>query len=208
VPAGEPARAMPVTDVAAMPGNAAMEHAVEVTAGWSADEAVTRLFTSHYRPLVRLAALLMRDSSAAEEVVQDAFVGLHRGWPRLRDPDRAVAYLRQSVVNRSRSAMRHRGVVDRFLRRQHTLGTEPSAEAQVLAAHGNAQLLAALDALPARQREALVLRYYCDLSEAQTAAAMGISHGAVKSHTARGIAALRQGLPSQAQLDDGWEVAR
>jgi RNA polymerase sigma-70 factor (sigma-E family) len=159
---------------------------------WSADDAVTQLFASQYRPLVRLAALLLHDDGLAEELTQDAFVGLHRAWSRLRDPDKAVAYLRQSVVNRSRSALRHRGVVDRFLRRQGPALTEPSAEAHALAAERQAELLACVRALPARQREALVLRYYADLSEAQTAEAMGISQGAVKSHTARGIAALRR----------------
>ena len=162
------------------------------TGVWTADDAVTHLFAAHFRPLVRVAALLLHDDGAAEEITQDAFVGLHRAWGRLRDPDKAVAYLRQSVVNRSRSALRHRTVVDRFLRRQGPSPTEPSAETHALAAERQAEMLAAVRTLPLRQREALVLRYYADLSEAQTADAMGISPGAVKSHTARGIAALRQ----------------
>ena len=72
---------------------------------WAADEAVTHLYAAHYRSLVRLAALLLRDASAAEEVVQDSFVAMHGAWRRLADPDRALAYLRQSVVNRSRSCL-------------------------------------------------------------------------------------------------------
>jgi RNA polymerase sigma-70 factor (sigma-E family) len=159
---------------------------------WSADEAVTALFTSHYRPLVRLGTLLLHDSGQAEEIVQDAFVGLHGRWDRLRDPDAGAAYLRQSVVNRCRSALRHRGVVDRFLRRQSAQATVPSAEAGAVDAETYAEVLTAVRALPARQREALVLRYYLDLSEAQTAEAMGVSTGAVKSHTARALAALRR----------------
>src|SRR6266540_3417163 len=63
---------------------------------WDADEAVTALYTVHYRSLVRLAALLLRDLATAEEVVQDSFVAMHGKWQRLRDPDRALAYLRQS----------------------------------------------------------------------------------------------------------------
>ncbi len=165
-----------------------------LSTAWTADDAVTRLFSTQYRPLVRLAALLLHDDGLAEEITQDAFVSLHRSWGRLRDPDKAVAYLRQSVVNRSRSALRHRGVVDRFLRRQGPTPTEASAEAHALAAEHHAEMLAAVRTLPSRQREALVLRYYVDLSEAQTAEAMGISQGAVKSHTARGIAALRRDL--------------
>jgi RNA polymerase sigma-70 factor (sigma-E family) len=163
-----------------------------LTRPWTADDAVTHLFASQYRPLVRLATLLLHDDGLAEEITQDAFVGLHRAWPRLRDPDKAVAYLRQSVVNRARSVLRHRGVVDRFLRRQGPQLTEPSAESHAIAAERHAELLARLATLPARQREALVLRFYADLSEAQTAEAMGISPGAVKSHTARGLAALRR----------------
>ncbi len=159
---------------------------------WTADEAVTRLFASQYRPLVRLAVLLLRDSGAAEEIAQDAFVALHERWGRLRDHDKAAAYLRQSVVNRARSALRHRVVVDRFLRRQTAPMTVPSAEAGALVAETHAEILEAVRKLPARQREALVLRYYADLSEAQTAETMGVSQGAVKSHTARALAALRR----------------
>jgi RNA polymerase sigma-70 factor (sigma-E family) len=169
-------------------------NALTIDAAWSADDAVTHLFASQYRPLVRLASLLLRDNGQAEEITQDAFVGLHAAWRRLRDPDKAVAYLRQSVVNRSRSALRHRGVVDRFLRRQGPSASEPSAEVHVLRAVDQAEMIDAVRALPARQREALVLRYYADLSEAQTAEAMGISQGAVKSHTARAIAGLRERL--------------
>jgi RNA polymerase sigma-70 factor (sigma-E family) len=164
------------------------------TASWTADEAVTRLFASQYRPLVRLAVLLLHHNDAAEEIAQDAFVALHRHWGRLRDPDKAVAYLRQSVVNRARSALRHRSVVDRFLRRTPDDRSVPSAEASVVDAQSHAEVLAAVRLLPARQREALALRYYLDLSEAQTAEAMGVSPGAVKSHTARALAALRRTL--------------
>jgi len=161
---------------------------------WTADEAVTRLFASQYRPLVRFAVLLLGDASRAEELVQDSFVALHARWGHLRDPDRAVAYLRQSVVNRARSAQRHRGVVDRFLGRQAPPAHEASAESHALAAETHADVMAAVRRLPPRQREALVLRYYLDLSEMQTADAMGVSPGAVKSHLARALAALRTTL--------------
>ena len=165
---------------------------------WTADEAVTALFASHYRALVRLATLLLRDPGAAEEVTQDAYVGLHDRWRRLRDPEKAVAYLRQSVVNRCRSALRHRGVVDRYLRRQPPPPNAPAADVGLLVAEAHGEMIAAVRALPARQREALVLRYYADMSEAEIAEAMGVSQGAVKSHTSRGIAALRR-------LMDGME---
>lgn len=161
---------------------------------WAADEAVTRLFAAHYRPLVRLAALLQRDREVAEEIVQDAYVGLHARWHRLRDADKALAYLRASVVNRSRSALRHRHVVDRHARGERPPPDAPSAEAGALQALEHADVVAALHGLPARQREALVLRYYLDLSEADIAETMRISRGAVKSHASRGMAGLRATL--------------
>jgi RNA polymerase sigma-70 factor (sigma-E family) len=161
---------------------------------WSADDAVTGLYATEYRPLVRLAILLTHDAGIAEEIVQDAFVALHQRWRRLRDPQAGAAYLRQSVVNRSRSALRHRVVVDRFAGRSRPREQAPSAESLALRAGTHAAVLAAVRRLPARQREALVLRYYLDLSEAQTAELMGVSPGAVKSHTARALTALRRVL--------------
>jgi RNA polymerase sigma-70 factor (sigma-E family) len=161
---------------------------------WDADEAVTQLFRVHYRPLVRLAALLCGDASRAEELAQDAYVQLHARWRQLRDTDKALAYLRQSIVNRSRSSLRHRLVVGRYLAAQPPPPPAPSAEHGALDLLAQASMLDALRALPGRQREALILRYYLDLSEADIAEAMGVSRGAVKSHTARGIAALRTSL--------------
>ncbi len=161
-------------------------------AEWSGDRAVVELYSQHYRSLVRLAALLVRDTPTAEEVVQDSFVAMHDGWPRLRDTEKALAYLRQAVVNRSRSVLRHRTVVDKNL--QKAPPDMPSAEHGALVLLERSAVVAALRDLPGRQREAIVLRYYADLSEAQIATAMGISRGAVKSHTARGMAALRAAL--------------
>ena len=85
-----------------------------MTAGWDADHAVTALYGDHYGSLVRLAALLVRDFGTAEEVVQDVFVAMHASWRRLRDPDKALSYLRQAVVNKSRSVLRHRAVVEKY----------------------------------------------------------------------------------------------
>ena len=161
-------------------------------ARWEADDAVTHLYAEHYRSLVRLGTLLLRDPSAAEEVVQDSFVAMHGAWRRLRDRDKALAYLRQSVVNRARSALRHQVVVDRHM--PASLPDEPSAEHGALTRLENERVMACLRQLPLRQREALVLRYYGDLSEADIAAAMKVSKGAVKSHTSRGMAAMRRML--------------
>jgi RNA polymerase sigma-70 factor (sigma-E family) len=155
-----------------------------------ADIAVEQLYAGHYRQLVRLAVLLVRDRETAEEVVQDAFVAMHGRWSRLRDPDNAAAYLRQAVVNRARSALRHRGVVERH--RPTAVPDEPGADEAVLAADRRRQVLDALARLSDRQREVLTLRYFLDLSEQEIASTLGISPGSVKSHASRGAAALRQ----------------
>ena len=76
--------------------------------GWSADYAVTELYSVHHQALLRLAALLVRDAQIAEKVVQESFLAMHRSWPRLRDTGAALTYLRQAVVNGSRSVLRHR----------------------------------------------------------------------------------------------------
>jgi RNA polymerase sigma-70 factor (sigma-E family) len=183
--AGDPEPADPVlADAFPASGTARAE--------WSADLAVVELYSQHYRALVRLAALLLRDTPTAEEVVQDSFVAMHGGWQRLRDTEKALAYLRQAVVNRSRSVLRHRTVVDKNL--QKAPPDMPSAEHGAMALLERDAVVAALRHLPDRQREAIVLRYYADLSEADIAAAMGISRGAVKSHTSRGMSALRAAL--------------
>ena len=161
------------------------------------DRAVTELYATHYRALVRLAVLLVRDTPTAEEVVQDAIVAMHEGWHRLRDAEKALAYLRQAVVNRSRSVLRRRTVADRNV--QEAPPDMPSAEQGALVLLERSAIVAALRDLPERQREAIVLRYYADLSEAQIAATMGISRGAVKSHTSRGMAALRTVLQAAAE---------
>lgn len=163
----------------------------------SADDAVTELYAAHWPSLVRLAWLLLHDAGEAEEVAQDAFVALHAHWSGLRDQSAAGAYLRRAVVNRARSALRHRGVQERWAASVRGGPDDPaartgvSAEDAAIADLSRESALAALARLPARQREVLVLRYYLDLDEALIADALGISPGSVKTHASRGIAALR-----------------
>lgn len=156
------------------------------------DRVIVELHSLHYLSLVRMATLLVRDRCTAEEIVQDAFLSIHGAWSKLRDPAKAVPYLRQCVVNKSRSVLRRRLVEERYLGRP--LPDAPAAEHSAMAVLDRSALVAALRLLPTRQREAIVLRYYADLSEADTATAMGISRGAVKSHTARGLVTLRTAL--------------
>jgi len=160
-----------------------------VAADEDAAGAVTALYAAHYRSLVGLAVLLVRDVGTAEEVVQESFIAMHSRWRMLRNSEKAQSYLRRSVVNGSRSVLRHRQVVDRNLPRPPP--DMPSAEEGAVELLERSAVVAALRTLPPRQREALVLRYYGDLSETQIAQTMGISPGAVKSHTARAMSSLR-----------------
>lgn len=155
------------------------------------DNALAGLYAGHYAGLVRLATLLLRDQALAEDVVQDSFVAVHGKWRRI-DPATAPAYLRTTVVNRCRSALRHRTVVLRH--RPDPLPDEAAADATVLRDERRRQVLDALAALPSRQREVLVLRHYLDLTEREIAETLNISQGAVKSHASRASAALRAHL--------------
>jgi RNA polymerase sigma-70 factor (sigma-E family) len=161
-------------------------------AGPDADHAVTALYLTHYRSLVRMAALLVHDLATAEEIVQDSFVAVHAAWRRLPDADHALSYLRRSVVDRSRAALRQHVVVDKLGPRlppavPGDLGDLGQASIEV----ERSAFISALWTLPARQREVVVLRYFADLPEAQVASATGISEGAVKAHAARAMSALR-----------------
>ena len=166
--------------------------APEGTAGWTGAPAVDLrdLYREHRLPLVRLAALLVGDE--AEEVVHDAFVRTHLAGDRLRDPERALSYLRSAVMNGARSRLRHLRVVERTPLRPP--GEGRSAEAAALEREEHRRVIAALRSLPGRQKECLALRYYLDLSEAEIAAALGISPGSVKTHVHRGLAALAERL--------------
>ena len=149
---------------------------------------VTALYQAHALGLVRLAVLMVGDQQAAEDVVQDAFLGLYRRWSALKDQDRALSYARSSVLNGCRMVLRARSSRDKI-----TLAAPDdieSAEATALLGEANREVIAALRRLPARQREAVVLRYYLDMTEDQAAQAMRVSRGTVKSATSRGLAAL------------------
>jgi RNA polymerase sigma-70 factor (sigma-E family) len=164
------------------------------------DEAVggelVDLYREHYAGLVRLASLLLHDVAAAEDVTQDAFAKVHLAWDRIREPAKALAYVRSAVLNGARSHARHLHVVDR--NRPEPRRDAQSAEAGALAGEEHREVIAALRALPTRQRECLALRYYLGLSEAEIAETLGISAGSVKTHTYRGLAALEQTLEAPA----------
>jgi RNA polymerase sigma-70 factor (sigma-E family) len=153
---------------------------------------VTALYEAHASGLIRLAVIMLGSRPAAEDVVQDAFFGLYRNWAGLSDPAKALAYVRSSVLNGCRAALR---LQIRRERRDRATASDPrpdleSAEALVLLGEEHREVLLAVRRLPDRQREALVLRFYFGLSEEDTAAAMGISRGTVKSSLSRALASL------------------
>ncbi|MQY08496.1 sigma-70 family RNA polymerase sigma factor [Actinomadura macrotermitis] len=150
------------------------------------------LFDAHFWGLVRFARLLGADDP--EDVAQEAFVRLHRRRRALRDPNAALAYLRSTVCNLTRNRLRHLGVARRRRAQLAETGTEASAEAGAVHRESVRELLAALDLLPRRQREVLVLRYWLDLGERETADTLGVGVGTVKTHTSRAIAALGRTL--------------
>ena len=160
--------------------------APEATRDAAVDRHVTALYQAHALSLARLALLMLGDRDAAQDVVQDAFLGLYRRWDKLTSADAAPAYLRTSVLNGCRTLLKRRS------RPIFHDAWEPleSAEAALMHTEDKRSLLAAIHRLPARQREALVLRYYLDMTEDQAARAMGVRRGTVKSATSRAIAAV------------------
>ena len=162
-----------------------------------ARQAVTALYQAHALGLTRLAVVMLSDRAAAEDVVQEAFCGLYRRWNQLSDTDKALSYVRSSVINGCRTVLRRR------LRQRGVdplTGDQPgeSAEAVALISEEHQEVLAAMRRLPVRQREAVVLRFYLDLGEEEIAASMRVTRGTVKSTTSRALAALGKMLGEQA----------
>lgn len=157
---------------------------------------LTETYRAHYRSLLGLAALLLDDTASCEDVVQEAFIRVHSARSRVRDPEKTLAYLRQTVVNLSRSALRRRILGLKLLSKP--MPDMASAEEGVYELLERDQLKAAMRKLQRRQREVLVLRYFADMTEAQVAEALGISLGSVKAYGSRGIAALRVSMEGMA----------
>ena len=162
---------------------------VAVDGDLTADVAVTALFDAHYTRMLRVAAVLLDDVAAAEDVVQEAFLNLHQSWPRVRDKSQAAGYLHRSVVNGARTRLRRRSLA----RRLRPTAPDPAASAETVVLDGvpAGPLVSALRALPRREREVVLLRHYLDLSERQTADALGLRLGSVKAYGSRGLASLR-----------------
>jgi RNA polymerase sigma-70 factor (sigma-E family) len=147
-----------------------------MTAVW--EEPLIALYRERYEPMVRLAFLLTGNRAVAEEVVQDAFVNVHRAWARAANPS---AYLRVAVVNGSRSWGRRRSM--ELVRRPAP--PDPST----LVAD---EMWDTLLALPHRQRAAIVLRFYEDLPDARIAELLECREATVRTAIHRGLAKLRK----------------
>ena len=146
--------------------------------------------------------LLVDDQASAEDVVQDAFAALARRPGAVRDASKALAYLRVSVVNTARSALRRRRTA-RAYTPPHDV-SPPSPEDSAVLAEEHREVIAALQTLAPRQREVLVLRYWQNLSEAEIARTLGISPGTVKSTASRALVALEKAM----QTSSGKEQQR
>jgi RNA polymerase sigma-70 factor (sigma-E family) len=157
-----------------------------------AGDLIGDLYHAHAVALVRMALLLVGDKASAEDVVQDAFFGLYRALPRLQDPGKALPYLKTSVLNGCRTALRARRRA--WLRRGRPDPPVWSAEAAALEEEDRQEVLAAVARLPRRQREVLVLRYYLNLADPEIAATLRVSRGTVSSTASRALAALARDL--------------
>ncbi|MFE0640070.1 SigE family RNA polymerase sigma factor [Streptomyces sp. NPDC058877] len=150
---------------------------------------LTETYRAHYRSLLGLAALLLDDTASCEDVVQEAFIRVHSARKRVREPEKTLAYLRQTVVNLSRSALRRRILGLKLLSKP--MPDMASAEEGAYEQLEREDLIKAMRGLQRRQREVLALRYFSDMTEVQVAETLGISLGSVKAYGSRGIAALR-----------------
>lgn len=147
------------------------------------------VFNEHHRRAVRLAYLLTSDADLAEDIVSEAFVKVYPRWQRGEVRD-VGAYLRRAVANESNSRLRRRYLERRASARRH--GDDRGVRLVDDGAADRDEVWGALQRLPARQQQAVVLRYYEDLSEAETAEVLGCSVGTVKSQVSRGLARLQE----------------
>lgn len=144
--------------------------------------------------LYRTAHLLLGDHGLAEDLAQTALAKTYTAWPRIREPEAAYSYARTTLVNTATSWFRRRSWRNEMPDEDLTNGAGADVSAHETDPTDRPALMAALAALPPRQRAVVVLRFYDDLSVAETADALGCSPGTVKSQTFAGLAALRRVL--------------
>jgi len=184
---------LPTAAACWLPGPLSATRKPDGTAVRAGDTAsrVTELYQATALSLIRLAYVILGDQHAAEDVVQEAFCNLFRRWDRLPHTESLEHYVRASVVNACRSVLRRREVRGR--RVLYELPA-PSAEAAVLGVVERDDLIRAVDLLPRRQRETLVLRYYLDLPDDEIARLMGVNPSTVRSAAHRALNTLARTL--------------
>jgi RNA polymerase sigma-70 factor (sigma-E family) len=146
------------------------------------------LFRAEAASLVQIARFYVDDKTAAEDLVQEAFIRLSRSAHRIKDPAKGAAYLRSIVINLARDHNR-RGLMS-FRHQPPAHPDEPSAEDTAAGRSDRREVIAALRGLPHRQRDCVTLRYYYDLSIPDIAATLGLSVNSVKTHLQRGLRTL------------------
>ena len=172
-----------------------------VAVEWSEEEtrvATAELFRAEARRLVQLLVLVTGDRAMAEDLAQEAFVRTHAAWPRLQHRERAADYLRSVALNLARSRWRRLAVARRF---------RPDPQRAADAAHDVAErndecaaVLRGVRSLPARQRDCVLLRYYCEMGPEQIAENLGLSVNSVKTHLRRGLATLHHRLHDRQEV--------
>ena len=166
-------------------------HIVALVQSEDTPAAVSELYRQYWVGLVRLAVLVVDDRESAEDVVQEVFTELYRKWP-LDDSNKVLGYLRTAVLNRSRSVLRRRRVARLYTPPSARSGD--SAESAAVVGENRQEVQRALQALPIRSREVLVLRYYLDLPYAEIGQTLGISESTARATASRGLAALTKKL--------------
>jgi RNA polymerase sigma-70 factor (sigma-E family) len=164
--------------------------------GAGIDGEVTALFAREGRQLLGMISAYTGDPDLAEELVQEAFIRLHRSWHRVKEPDAAASYLRSIAFNLARSHFRRTRLLRVLPTERLTHGQ--SAEESAVLSEDRREVAVALRSLPPRQRECLILRYWAGLSDSEIASTVGISRNSVKTHLRRALAAVESML-------GGWQ---
>jgi RNA polymerase sigma-70 factor (sigma-E family) len=174
-----------LTDIVPEAGVQASMKVAGLMAGAERDDELARLWREAYPGLVRLAYLVVGDRNLAEELAQDAFIRVWRSWDRILREESAAAYLRATVVNLARNSLRRR-ILEARHRAARDERPPPGEPLERL------DFVRAVLMLPPRQRACVALRYYEDLTEAETARILGISAGTVKSQTHKALRRLHE----------------
>ena len=155
-------------------------------------DAVRSLYERNHADMVRFAAFLSGNVHAAEDVAHEAFIRVLDAWDRIDDPTKADAYLRTTVVNVVRGGFRRDEVAAR--RAERHLAAVPSAEDDAIGRLGREHVLAAVAALPLKQRACVVMRHWMRMTESEIAETLDVSVGSVRTHVRRGTASLKDRL--------------